>query len=126
MRKLVIGCAIALVPALASADKTFTSAKNAAWDCAKEPTVHIMHGEGNYTFKGACKLISIQGGQNKLIIESVDVLSVTGGSNVVDIGTVDTIKVIGANNQVTWKKAKSGDKPRTTAIGADNKFEQSK
>src|ERR1041385_6073149 len=124
MRKLLIGCAIALAPALAGADKTFTSAKNAAWDCAKEPTVHIMHGDGSYTFKGACKLISIQGGQNKLMIESVDLLSITGGSNVIEVGTVETIKIIGAKNQLTWKKAKSGDKPRISAIGAENKLEQ--
>lgn len=126
MRRLVIGCALALTPALASADKTFTGTKEGAWDCAKEPTVHIMRGDGSYTFKGACKLISIQGGENKLTIESVDMLSITGGSNVVNVGTVDTIKIIGAGNQVTWKKAKSGDRPKTSAIGADNRFEQSK
>lgn len=126
MRKLFIGCAIALAPALASADKNFTAGKGAAWDCGKEPTVHIMHGDGNYTFKGACKLISIQGGQNKLTIESVDMLSITGGGNTIDVGTVDTVKIIGANNQLTWKAAKSGDKPKISAVGAGNKFEQAK
>jgi hypothetical protein len=124
MKKLFVICAIALVPALASADKTFTGTKDGAWDCAKEPNVRIMRGQGTYTFKGACTAITVQGGNNKLTIESVDSLQITGGGNQITVGTLDSVAIVGANNSVTWKKAKSGDKPKSSAVGSDNKVNQ--
>jgi hypothetical protein len=126
MKNLVIVCAIVLAPALTNADKTFTGTKNATWDCAKEPNIHIMRGGGSYTFKGACKVIAIEGGDNKLVIEAVELLQIVGAGNTVDVGTLDTVNIVGAKNQVTWKKAKSGDLPKTSAIGADNKLGQAR
>ena len=124
MKKLFVVCAIAFLPALASADKTFTGTKDGAWDCAKEPSVRILRGEGTFIFKGACKAITVQGGNNKLTIESVDALQITGGGNQITVGTLDSVAIVGANNQVTWKKAKSGEKPKSSAVGQDNKVNQ--
>ena len=123
MKNLVIVCATVLAvvaPGVVSADKTFTSGKNTAWDCGKEPNIRIMHGQGNYNFKGACKSITVQGGENKLVIESVDALRITGGNNTVDVGTVDSVAIVGSGNKLTWKKAKSGDKPKISTVGSDN------
>jgi hypothetical protein len=94
---------------LASADKDLQKA--GAWDCKKDPVVHIGNGDGKYTFKGACKSISVGGGENKITIEKVDLLDVGGAENVITVGTVDTIDVGGNDNKITWKKAKTGDKP---------------
>ncbi|HET9989290.1 MAG TPA: hypothetical protein VFQ65_12255, partial [Kofleriaceae bacterium] len=68
--KLVIAALLAC-STLASADKSFTAEKSATWDCAKDASVTIMHGNGKYTFKGACKDITVNGGHNVLAIENV-------------------------------------------------------
>jgi hypothetical protein len=113
-----------LAPSLALADKTFTTGKGATVDCAKDPEVNINHGKGAYTFKGACKAININGGENKLTIDSVEALNVNGGSNTIDVGAVDTININGAGNKITYKKAVKGDKPAVNTIGANNKVDQ--
>jgi hypothetical protein len=98
-----------VAPAVASGDKDLQKA--GTWDCKKDPVVHIGNGDGKYTFKGACKTISVGGGENKLTIDRVDLLEVDGAENTITVGTVDTIDVGGSDNKITWKKAKTGDKP---------------
>ncbi len=115
---------LVLVPFTAAADKKL--AKSAVWDCKKDPTVHIGNGKGKYTFKGACTLISIGGGQNKLTIESVDTLEVGGAKNKIVVGTVGTIDVGGADNEITWKKAKTGESPELKGQPSMNKISQAK
>jgi hypothetical protein len=102
---------IALVFASASAFADKNLDKDGAWDCKKDPVVFIGNGAGTYTFKGTCAKISVNGGENKLTIESVDTLDVSGGENTITVGTVGTINVGGSDNKITWKKAKAGDKP---------------
>jgi hypothetical protein len=114
--------AIALAPLTAVADKSFVG-ENAAWDCSKDPVVNITRGSGSYTFTGKCTTIAIQGGDNKLTIESVDSLKIVGGGNQIAVDTIDTIKIVGAGNKLTWKKAKSGAKPKVSAVG-DNTIEK--
>ena len=115
---------IALVPSVAAADKEL--AKGQTWDCKKDPVVHIGNGKGTYTFKGTCTSISVGGGQNKLTIEAVGTLDVGGAKNTIKVGTVDTIDVGGAGNTITWKKAKSGDKPTLKGQPDKNKIDKAK
>jgi hypothetical protein len=124
--KTILLATTLLVSSLALADKTFTTGKGATVDCAKDPEVNINHGKGAYTFKGACKAININGGENKLTIESVEALNVNGGSNIVDIGAVDTININGASNKITYRKGVKGDKPAVNTVGANNKVDQTK
>jgi hypothetical protein len=117
---------LAFAPLAARADKTFTGTRQGRWDCAKEPNVHILHGEGSYVFKGHCNVITVEGGNNQLVIEAVDALRVVGGNNTIDVGALDSASIIGAHNRLTWKRAQSGDRPQITAIGADNKVGQAR
>jgi len=125
MSKLIFAIAI-MIPALAAADKNFQSGKGATWDCKTDPTVAINHGSGSYTFKGECKAININGGHNKLTIESVGELDVNGASNTITVTTVATINLVGADNKITWKKAKTGDKPTISTVGTGNNVTQGK
>jgi hypothetical protein len=124
-----IALLIAIAPVIASmtahADKQFTKGKGAAWDCGKDPVVNINHGAGTYTFTGKCTSINVNGGDNKLTIESVDTLNINGGKNTVAIGTADTINVMGSDNKVTYKTAKSGS-VAANAVGSKNTIEQAK
>ena len=124
--KSLVTLIIVLAPALAHADKTYNGGKGATWDCAKDPTVFINHGKGTYTFKGACKSIKINGGENKLTIEEVDKLDVSGAKNTIDIDEVEAINIVGAENTLTWKKTKSGDKPAVKVVGQGNKIDPAK
>ena len=118
--KVVIAALLAW-SSLASADKTFTSEKTATWDCAKDASVTIMHGNGKYTFKGACKDITVNGGHNTLAIENVATLTINGSSNTVTADAVDTVTVTGSDNKVTWKKSGgTGGKPTVTTLGQNN------
>jgi len=122
---LLIALAPMIAPMTARADKLYNKGKGATWDCAKDPVVNINHGEGTYTFTGKCKTINVNGGDNKLTIESVDTINVNGGDNTVAIGTADTINVNGSDNKVTYKTAKSG-KVTARAPGGGNTVEQVK
>jgi hypothetical protein len=121
-KHLLLGCAIALAPLVAAADKTFTGASQGAWDCGKDPSVHILRGAGSFKFKGSCATIVVEGGSNKLVIESVDSLQIVGASNKIEVGTLGAVKVVGSVNQLTWKRAKSGDAPEVSAIGTGNEI----
>ena len=126
MRNHLLVCAIALAPVAAQADRTLTGTAQGAWDCAKEPSVHIMRGEGSYAFKGVCRVVTIEGGENRLTIEAVDNLRIVGGNNVIDVGTLGAANIIGAGNKLTWKAARAGDRPKISAIGADNQISQAR
>jgi hypothetical protein len=111
----------------AHADKTFTSEKSATWDCSKDGSVAITHGNGKYTFKGTCKEITINGGHNTLAIEAVTTLTINGSSNAITAETVDTVAITGSDNKVSWKKSGGADgKPAMTALGQNNKVTQAK
>jgi hypothetical protein len=122
---LLIAIAPAIAPMTAGADKLFNKGKGAAWDCNKDPVVNINHGGGSYTFTGKCRTININGGENKLTVETVDTINVNGGENTVAIGTVDTVNVNGSNNKVTYKTGKSG-KATARSLGANNTIDQVK
>ncbi len=115
---------LVLAPGLAAADKDLS--KSTTWDCKKDPVVSIGNGNGKYTFKGACKSISLGGGENTLTIESVETLNIGSGKNTITVGTVGTIDVGGADNKITWKKAMSGDKPTMKGQPDKNTITQGK
>jgi hypothetical protein len=120
MRNLLVVCVIAVAPLAARAGKTFTGTADGAWDCAKEPSVHILRGEGTYAFKGACKTIAVDGGNNKLTIEAVDTLRIVGGGNAVEVGALGAASIMGSGNKLTWRTAQTGDQPRISTVGANN------
>jgi hypothetical protein len=117
---------VALVPAVAFADKTFTKGTGDTWDCAKDAVVNIKTAKGTYGFLGECKRIAIAGGKNAVSIATVGKLVVSGSDNVIDIEQVDAIVVTGARNKVTWKSASTGDKPKITAGSKTNHVEKAK
>ena len=86
--RLVAALAIILAAQVARADKTFTSEKSATWDCSKDGSVTITHGNGKYTFKGTCKDITINGGHNTLAVEGVTTLTINGASNAITADSV--------------------------------------
>ena len=111
-------CAFA---SLASADKAFTAEKTATWDCSKDATVAITHGNGKYTFKGVCKEITVNGGHNALTIENVAALTVNGSSNTITADNVDAVTLTGSDNKVTYKKSGgTGGKPAVSSLGQNN------
>ncbi|MEO8550289.1 MAG: DUF3060 domain-containing protein [Kofleriaceae bacterium] len=113
--------ALLFVPAIALADKSFTAEKSATWDCAKDASITITHGNGKYTFKGACKDITLDGGHNTLTIETVTTLTVNGSSNTITSNSLDTVTVTGSDNKVTWKKSGgAGGKASVTTLGQNN------
>ncbi len=122
--KRIAFLALMAAPGIASADKSLT--KGTTWDCAKDAVVSIDHGGGTYTFKGACKTITLNGGGSHVSAEDVEVINVNAGGTTVAVDAVGTINVNGATNKISWKKAKSGDKPTITVNGANNKIDHAK
>src|SRR3954467_12969172 len=100
-----IALLLALTPAVAASDKTFTKGTGDTWDCAKDAVVTIKTAKGTYGFLGECKRITVTGAKNAVSIATVGKLVVTGADNVVDVDQVDTILANGAKNKITWKKA---------------------
>jgi len=116
--KSIIVLAIALVPVTAFAEKVFKKADNETWDCAKDAVVRIVQDKG--------KRITVSGKKNVLSIASVGKLTVGGKLNLVNVEEVDSIAMSGTHNQVTWTKAKKGDKPKIAKGSKTNKIDQKK
>jgi hypothetical protein len=91
----------------ALADKAYNEGHGGTWDCAKDAVVAINANNGKYTFKGACKAISIDGNSNDVTIESTATLSINGNKNKVTANSADAILVPGNENSLTVKKAPS-------------------
>jgi DUF3060 family protein len=124
-RMRLVALLILLAPAVVHAEKVFKKAENETWDCAKDPVVRISQDKGTFGFLGECKRITVSGKKNVLSIASVTKVVVGGASNLVQIEEVDAIAVSGKGNQITWTKAKNGDKPKITK-GRGNTVDQKK
>lgn len=118
--------ALALLPAAARAEKTFSKGTSDTWDCAKDAVVTIKVSNGTYGFLGDCKRITVSGGKNAVSVATVGKLVVTGSDNRVDVEQVDSIAVGGARNTVHWKRAGKADKPKLSVHGKTNRAEQVK
>ena len=117
----LLSLVLILVPSLASADKSFNKTTgNETWDCATDPVVKITADKGTFGLLGECKRVTVTGKGNVLSVASATKLVVGGSSNFVNIEEVDSIAVSGKNNQVTWTKAKKGDKPKITSSKASS------
>jgi hypothetical protein len=115
---------LALLPAVAHADKTFTKGSGETWDCAKDAVVTIKTAKATFGLLGNCKRVTVVGGKNAVSVISTAKLVVTGSGNMVDVEQVDAIVVGGARNTVTWKRAGNGDKPKITPGAKSNKVAQ--
>ena len=120
MIRFVAVSLVLAAPVVAHADKTFKSGKGTTWDCKKDATVVVNASKGTWTFKGACKSITLNGASHKVKIASTETLSVTGAKNTVTVGSVGTLNVTGAQNKVTWTKAATGDAPTISDTGFGN------
>lgn len=111
--------ALVLMTGAASADKHYTEGKGGTWDCAKDAVVSIEANDGKYTFKGACKGVSVNGNNNQITVETTALLSVNGNKNSVDAATADAVLVPGNENKVTVTKKKPSTQSTT---GNNNKI----
>lgn len=122
--KRILCSLLVCVPAVAGADKVWKSGKGTTWDCKNDPVVTIAHGNGVYTFKGACTSINVTGGNVTITAESTQTLNLMGARNVVDVGSVGSINISGSKNRVTWKTGLDGSAPSISNIGKDNVITQ--
>ena len=122
MRKLVY--LIVMIPAVALAMHSFNEGDGATWDCGKDPKVAINTSDSKYTFTGACELITNNGSNNKLTIESVKQLTINGGNTDATIGTLGKTTINGNDNKVVYTKAASGKKAGLQSNGNNNSLKQ--
>jgi hypothetical protein len=118
--------ALAFSPLVARADKTFTKGKGETWDCAKDPVVRISTTNGTFGLLGECKSVTVGGAKNVVSVGSTGKLIVTGSDNLVQVEEVDSIRAGGTRNTVSWKKAKTGDKPKIVKSGSGTHVDQAK
>jgi hypothetical protein len=132
---------LASSPALA--EKVFTGDKTITWDCGKDPAVVISTNKAKVTITGACKEVTLTGGDVTMTIENVDDLTFTGARNKFTVTTVhevvmngndnsltadtlDSLTVNGDGNTVVYKKAKSGKDADTQDNGKKNSIAKAK
>ncbi len=123
---LVLGLSLALPlalgPATALADRSYTSETEIAHDCSKDGDVSINVSRATAVFTGTCAKISINGSENKVTIAAVKKLKVNGARNTVAVTSADEISATGVGNTVTYKKSLTGKKPTVKSPGIDNKI----
>lgn len=118
MKRLVISFVL-MIPSVAAADKNFMGG-NGSHDCGKDPVVNINTGSGTFTLTGACKVVNVNGGDNKITAASIGTLNVNGATNTADCDDLGGANVTGSDNKVSYKKAQKGDKPGWRALGTGN------
>ena len=106
----------------AAAGSYHNNKKTVTHDCAKDPDAAVEGNENTITFTGTCTLISVDGNDNKLKVESVKSLSVRGNKNSVAVDAVDAIDAPGNDNKVTWAKGISDKRPKVSSLGSRNKI----
>lgn len=110
-----------VLPATAFADKNLAEPTDGdTWDCASDPVVNVNYGKGKFTFTGACTEVNVNGGNVKLTIASTETLNINGAKNVAAVTELGAVNINGASNKVTWKKAKTGKKPKVATNGRGN------
>jgi hypothetical protein len=115
MKPYLLALIVALVPSVVRAEKVFKKATgNETWDCATDPVVRIRQDKGTFGLLGDCKRVTVTGKKNVVTVTSTTKLAVSGTGNFIQVDDVSAIAVSGRSNQITWAKAKSGDKPTIT------------
>ena len=118
MKPIALTLAILLAPSLALADKEFED--SGTHDCGTDPVVNIVNGGGTYTLTGACTQVNVNGSGITAMVEAVDELNINGGTNKITVTTLGAVNINGIKNKVSWKKAKTGKKPRAATNGKGN------
>lgn len=119
----------ATVPSTAAggnATATTTVAPNGAIDCGKQASHSIATNDGTYTYVGKCELITVDGNNNKVTIESAGGLAINGNKNTISATAVEKLGVVGNENKVTWKKGVTTAKPKLSNVGNGNAISQAK
>lgn len=125
MKTCLLALVLALISSAAHAEKVFKKATNETWDCATDPVVRISQDKGTFGLLGECKRVTVSGKKNVVTIVSATKVAVSGTGNLVQVDDVSAIAVSGKGNQITWAKAKTGDKPKITK-GKGNTVDQKK
>jgi len=132
MKPIVFAILAFALPAVAAAESKII-------DCATQPETSISDNKGTFTFKGACKMIAVEGNENTVSIEQVetltlpgnrntaqatkaDAVAVPGNENTVQVGTTSAISAAGNKNTVGWKSAGKKAKPKISNTGNKNKI----
>ncbi len=112
---------IALAPAVAYADKDLSTPEDGTtWDCGTDPKVNVNYAEGSFTFTGTCEEVNVNGAKVTVKAENVDTLNVNGDKNKISTLILGAVNINGTSNKVTYKKAKTGKKPKVAAVGKGN------
>ena len=112
---VLIMLAVAWSPADSRAEKVFKKkASSETWDCATDPVVRINQDKGTFGLLGECKRVTVNGKKNVVTVASVSKVVVSGVGNLVVLDEVDSITVSGRSNQISYSKARKGDKPKIT------------
>jgi len=97
-----------------------------AIDCGKKASHSITTNDGTYTYVGTCELITVDGNNNKVTLESAGGLAVNGNKNTITANAVEKLGVTGNDNKVTWKKGVTAAKPKLSNVGNGNAITQAK
>ena len=128
MKHPVIVLAIALLPALASADvNIIDNDETHTVDCAKDKAVNIVGNGAKVTLVGTCSNVSISG-NTATVTGSVTKLMVSGNENTLTLDAVDSILASGNDNKLSWKKTVTTNlkTPKVLNSGDRNKIARAK
>jgi hypothetical protein len=123
---IVMTVFVLLGSSAALADKDFMDvSEGATWDCASDPKVNINYSAADFTLSGACVEVNLNGSKLKVSAGDgatldIDTLNVNGAKNAVKTNILGAVNINGASNKVTYKKPKTGKKPKVANNGKSN------
>jgi hypothetical protein len=121
MLKALVVVTTLLAPAAAFADKDFMGADDGAtWDCSQDAKVNINYSDATFTLTGACEEINVNGSNVKITADDVGTTNINGAKNSMKTNILGAANITGTGNKVTYKKAKTGKKPKVASMGKGN------
>jgi hypothetical protein len=123
---IIISFVSLLGSSTAFADKDFVEvSEGTTWDCASDPKVNISYGDATFTLSGACEEVNINGSKLKVAAGDgatldIGTLNINGASNAVKTNILGAANLNGTANKVTYKKPKTGKRPKVASVGKGN------
>jgi hypothetical protein len=128
MRNIIFGALVGVTVTFTTVAADINVADNGQTltvDCAKDPNVSIAGNKATITLVGACEALSVDGNEAQ-ISGSAKLVSVNGNDNIVKLDKVDVLGVNGNKNKISWKRPLTKKKPIIGNVGNGNKISRTK
>lgn len=116
-KHLLIALVLVALPAVSRAERKVQGNEQfLTYDCSEDDTLTIIGSQNFVTVTGACKQVTVSGGENHLTMASSLAVSVPGRQNWLKVDATDSIRASGTQNWIEYRRSVTPN--RRTAVSS--------